>query len=78
MFLKILFNYLSGFINITVEGFFVERFINNCINNKIFLWSIKRKGSTLMTANVSIREFKNIRTIAKKTKCKVKINSNFT
>lgn len=75
MFLKILFNYLSGFINITVEGFFVERFINNCINNKIFLWSIKRKGSTLMTANVSIREFKNIRTIAKKTKCKVKINS---
>ena len=26
MLLKILFNYLIGFVNITVEGFFVERF----------------------------------------------------
>lgn len=75
MFFKVLFNYLSGFINITVEGFFVERFINNCINNKIFLWSIKRNNSTLLTTNVSIRELKKIRTIAKKTKCKVNINS---
>ena len=75
MFFKVLFNYLSGFINITVEGFFVERFINNCINNKIFLWAIKRSNSTLLTTNVSIREFKKIRTIAKKTKCKVNINS---
>lgn len=75
MFFKILFNYLSGFVNITVEGFFVERFINNCINNKIFLWSIKRSNSTLLTANASISEFKRIRNIAKKTKCKVNINS---
>lgn len=75
MFFKIIFNYLSGFVNITVEGFFVERFINNCINNKIFLWSIKRSNSTLLTTNVSIREFKKICTIARKTKCKVNINS---
>jgi len=71
---KIIFNYILGFINITVEGFFVERFINNCINNKIFLWNIKRSNSTLLTANISIREFKKIRTIAKRTKCKVSIN----
>ena len=75
MFFKILFNYLSGFVNITVEGFFIERFINNCINNKILLWSIKRNNSTLLSANVSIREFKKIRYIARKTKCKVNINS---
>ena len=75
MLLKILFNYLIGFVNITVEGFFVERFINNCINNKIVLWNIKRKNSTLITTNVSIRDFTNIRHMAKKTKCKLKINS---
>lgn len=74
MLLKILFNYLIGFVNITVEGFFVERFINNCINNKIVLWNIKRKNSTLITTNVSIRDFTNIRHMAKKTKCKLKIN----
>jgi len=71
---KIIFNYLLGFVNITVEGFFTERFINNCINNKIFLWGLKRKSSTLLTVNVNINNFKKIHSIAKKTKCKVKIN----
>ena len=75
MFLKVLLNYLFGYVNITIEGFFVERFINNCINRKIFLWAIKRKNITLITANISIREFKQIRTIAKKTNCKVNINA---
>ena len=75
MFFRILINYILGFINITVEGFFVERFINTCINNKIFLWGIKRKNSTLLTVNVSISNFKKIHNIVRKTKCKVKINS---
>lgn len=75
MFFSILINYILGFVNITVEGFFVERFINTCINNKIFLWGIKRKNSTLITVNVSISNFKKIHNIARKTKCKVKINS---
>lgn len=74
MFFKIIFNYIIGFVNITVEGFFVERFINNCINNKIFLWGIKRRSSTLLTVNININNFKKIHTIARKTKCKVKIN----
>lgn len=75
MFFKILINYILGFVNISVEGFFVERFINTCINNKILLWGIKRKNSTLLNANVNIKEFKKIRIIARKTKCKVNINS---
>ena len=75
MLLKIIINYLLGFVNITVEGFFVERFINTCINNKIFLWGINRKSSTLLTVNININNFKKIHTIARKTKCKVKINS---
>lgn len=68
-------NYLLGFVNITVEGFFVERFINHCINQKVFLWAIKRKSSTLLTANININDFKKVRNIAKKTKCKININS---
>ena len=75
MFFKIIFNYIIGFVNLTVVGFFVERFINNCMNNKIFLWGIKRKNSTLLTVNININNFKKIHSIARKTKCKVKINS---
>ena len=75
MIFRILLNYIIGFVNITVEGFFTERFINNCINNKIFLWRLKRKSSTLLTVNININNFKKIHSIARKTKCKVKINS---
>ena len=75
MFIRIILNYILGFVNITVEGFFVERFINNCMNNKVFLWGTKRKSSTLLSTNVNINDFKKIRQIAKKTKCKVNICS---
>ena len=75
MIFKMILNYILGFVNITVEGFFVERFINNCINNKIFLWRLKKKSSTLLTVNININNFKKIHSIARKTKCKVKINS---
>ena len=74
MFIKIFFNYLLGYLNITIEGFFVERFINILASKKIFLWNVKKKNSSLLCANISIKDFKEIKDIARKTKCKVKIN----
>lgn len=67
--------FLTGFVNISVEGFFVERFINSCFSNDIFLWDLKREKSTYLTLKISVRDFKKIRKIARKTKCKVKIES---
>ena len=75
MFFKILLNYITGYINIKVESFFLERFINICISKNIFLWNIKRKKSTIMYANISIKDFKRLKNIAKKTKSKVKIEN---
>ena len=75
MLFKILFNYLTGFVNITVQGFFIERFMNNCLSNKIFLWKIKRKDSSTLTANISINQFKKLHKIINKSKCKIKLNS---
>ena len=74
MFIKIFFNYLLGYLNITIEGFFVERFINILASKKIFLWNVKKKNSSLLCANISIKDFKEIKDIARKTKSKVKIN----
>ena len=75
MLFKILLNYITGFVNITVQGFFIERFINNCLKNKIFLWKIKRKDSSTLTANISIHQFKKLHKIINKSKCKLKLNS---
>ena len=40
MYLKILMYYILGYVNVVVEGFFIERFINMCISKKIFFWKI--------------------------------------
>lgn len=70
MYLKILLNYILGYVNIKVEGFFIERFINICISKKILLWNIKRKKSTIMYANIGINDYKKLKPIAKKQKAK--------
>jgi similar to stage IV sporulation protein len=63
VFFKIISYYLSGYAVITVEGYFIERFINICISKK----------SSILFTNIGIKDFKRIREIAKKTKCRIKI-----
>ena len=75
MLVRILLNYIFGYLNIIVEGFFTERFINICSSKKIFLWNLKKKNPSILSANISIKDFKKIKEICKKTKCKVSIKN---
>ena len=75
MYFQILLGYLLGYVTIEIEGYFMERFINLCNNQKIFLWNLQRTNSTSMKVNMNIRDFKKIKEIAKKTKCRVKIKN---
>ncbi|MCL2383627.1 MAG: sporulation protein YqfD [Oscillospiraceae bacterium] len=75
MFKKILLNYILGYVRIRAEGLFIERFINICINKKIFLWKTRREKSTILYANVSIKEFRRLREVSKKTKSIVNIKA---
>ena len=68
-------NFLKGYVNIFVEGVFLERFINICRSKNIVLWNIRRERSTIMYVNISIEDFKKIKSIASKTKCRIKIES---
>ena len=65
--------YFTGFVSVTVEGFFTERFINACFSNGILLSELKREKSTYLRVKISIKDFKKIKKIARNTKCKVKI-----
>lgn len=75
MFIKIFLNYIIGYLQIEVEGYFVERFINICLTKKILLWDIKRSKATLINACIGIKNFRKVRNIAKDTKCRVKIKA---
>ena len=63
MFIKILLNYILGYVRITVEGYYIERFINICRNNKIIIWNLKRDKSVQLNLNIGIIDFKEIKKI---------------
>ena len=65
--------FFAGYVSIIVEGFFIERFLNICRNKKIYLQELHRENSTYIKAKILKSDFREIANIAKKTKCKVKI-----
>lgn len=73
MFIKIIFNYIIGYIRISIEGYYIERFINICRNNKIAIWNLKRDKNVKLELNVGIKDLKRVAKIVKKTKCKMRI-----
>ncbi len=75
MFIKIIFSYILGFLKVSIEGYYIERFINICKNKKITIWNLKRKSGISLLLNVRVKEFKEVCKIAKKTGCKIKIKS---
>ena len=73
MLIKILIKYIIGYVRITVEGYYIERFINICTTNKILIWNLKREKGVKLHLNTGIEDFYKIIKIAKKLKCKIKI-----
>ena len=70
-----LLEYISGYVNIVIEGYYIEQFINICNNKQIDLWNIKKENSIKVFASIYIKDFKKLKQICKKTKCKIKIQS---
>lgn len=73
MLIKRVFSYIIGYLQITIEGYYIERFINLCRNYKIDIWHLKRKEEIKLVARISVHDFKSVCQIAKKIRCKVKI-----
>ena len=75
MIIKILIGYIIGYLSVSVEGYYIERFINMCRSNKITIWHLKRKKDVNLSFRMQTYDFKEVCQIAKKTKCKIKIET---
>ena len=73
MIIKILLQYLLGYVRISVEGYYIERFINICTTSKILIWNLKREKGVRLLLNIGIQDYYKAVNIAKKLKCRVKI-----
>ena len=75
MFIGILLRLIFGYVRIEIEGYYIERFINICRNQKILIWNLKREKGVRLYLNIGINDFKKISNISRKTKCRVKIKA---
>lgn len=64
---------IRGVVTVQIEGFFTERFINLCKINNIKIWDIRNLVKGVIRFKISIKDFKKLRMVARKTKCSVKI-----
>lgn len=67
------FTNVFGIVSVQIEGFFTERFINLCKMNNVAIYDVRNITKGVVRFKMNISEFKKLRKIAKKTKCKVKI-----
>lgn len=75
MYIGILIRLILGYVRIEVEGYYIERFINICNSRKILIWNLKREKNVKLFLNIGISDFKKLGEIARKTKCRVKIQN---
>lgn len=75
MLIKVLLCYIFGYIRVSIEGYYIERFINICKKRNITIWNLKRNKNTMLFFNVRIKEFKEVCKIVKQLNCKLKIRS---
>ena len=73
MLIKILLKYIFGYVRVSIEGYYIERFINICTINKLLIWNLKRDKGTKLYLNIGIEDFYKAVKISKKLKCKIKI-----
>ena len=64
---------IYGIVEVEVEGFFTERYINLCRINNVSVWDIVTKSNGIIIFKMFAKDFKKLRTINRKTKCKSKI-----
>lgn len=73
--LRILLNYIIGYYNVQIDGFYIEKFINICMKENIFLWGIKRKKSSIILAKIGMEDYKLAKEIASKNQTIIEVKS---
>ena len=64
--LKKLKHWLMGYLTVHISGPSPERFINLCVNRKIYIWNIIRENEKFKF-NLSVRNYRKIKPVVKKT-----------
>ena len=68
-----LWNYLSGYVIIRVEGLALERFVNTALHQGIEIWNISRNRDGSLNAYVSVLGFYALHRMNRRTRYRIRI-----
>jgi len=64
---------VKGIMKASIEGFFIERFINLCLQEKVEIWDLERQNEGIIHVKFNPEDYEKITEIAGRTKCKLEI-----
>ena len=71
--LRYFLNYLFGFVEVKIEGYFAERLVNQAKLKKMVIWNIKRDKTIIIYANVKYEDFNELSKMAKDNECEISV-----
>lgn len=71
MIFKYFYMYFFGIIDINVEGFYIEKFINICKENNIILWKMETKNGVILKVRINRGDFEKVKEIANEVDCQI-------
>ena len=70
---KLIENYINGYVKVDIEGYYIERFINTCLKEKIELWGIVRSKGQRVQAKIGSKDLEKAIEIGKNHGCIIKV-----
>ena len=64
---------VKGIMKVSVEGFFIERFINLCLQESVEIWDIERINEGSVIVKFIYTDYQKICEVVNITKCKIEI-----
>lgn len=64
---------VKGIMKASIEGFFIERFINLCLQEKVEIWDLERQNEGIIHVKFNLDDYEKIVEIGNITRCKIEI-----
>ena len=61
--------FFFGYLNVEVEGYYIEKFINICTKKGITLWGIDRSKTALLKTRIILSDYEQAKEIARQNQC---------
>lgn len=69
--------FFFGYVRVSLQGRGIERFLNECVRQKMIIWNVKKLEEEHVTCYMHLADVKQIRVILRKHECELHFTGRF-